>query len=200
LMDKLEVDGDVFGNPSKFYNGYRRAVNKAGGYASAKLTGCIPYIKGKSVIYTNWLEYGIEPLTKILDKAGLTYSVFSGKTTGKGRQEIVKAFNFGSVDVLLITKAGGEGLDLKGVQSIFVLDPPWNDSGLQQIIGRAIRYKSHAHLPVNQRKVDVYMAKLVSPEGKNITMSGDTILYSLIKRKRELGDLVNAVLKGISVK
>jgi superfamily II DNA or RNA helicase len=199
MMNKMQIDGDIFNNPKKFYNGYRRAVNKIGGYLSSKLLGCIPYIKGKTVIYSNWLEYGIEPLAKLLKKYKFSYLIFSGATSAKERKQIIKEFNEGDTDVLVITRAGGEGLDLKGVQSIFVLDPPWNDSALQQIIGRAIRYESHIHLPKYKRKVNVYMARLVSPKGNDITMSGDTILYGFIDTKREIGVLITQLLKDISV-
>ena len=50
----------------------------------------------------------------------------------------------------------GEGIDLKGVSNIFILDPVWNYSKLQQIIGRGVRYNSHIHLPPKQRHVDIY--------------------------------------------
>jgi SNF2 family DNA or RNA helicase len=62
--------------------------------------------------------------------------------------------------VLVITKAGGEGLDLVGVNSVVILDPTWNPAGIDQIVGRAIRYKSHAHLPISERKVDIYYVLL----------------------------------------
>lgn len=199
MMNKMQIDGDVFDDPKRFYNGYRRAVNKIGGYMSAKLRGCIPYIKGKTVIYSNWIGYGIEPLVKLLKRYKFSYLIFSGSTSAKERKQIIKEFNEGDSDVLVITKAGGEGLDLKGVQSIFVLDPPWNDSALQQIIGRAIRYESHIHLPKYKRKVNVYMARLVSPKGNDITMSGDTILYGFVDTKREIGVLITQLLKDISV-
>jgi len=198
LMNKMQIGGDIFNDPKRFYNGYRRAVNKIGGYTSAKLRGCIPYIKGKTVIYSNWIDFGIKPLEKLLKRHKFSYDIFSGETSGDERKRIIKEFNDGKTDVLVITKAGGEGLDLKGVRSIFVLDPPWNDSSLQQIIGRAIRYESHAHLPLAERRVDVYMARLVSPKGNDITMSGDTILYGLIETKKEIGILITQLLKEIS--
>ena len=63
-------------------------------------------------------------------------------------------------------KAGGEGLDLKRVRYVVVMDPPWNDAGLQQITGRAIRYKSHVGLPAAEQKVVILKMVLTFPEVK----------------------------------
>ena len=96
---------------------------------------------------------------------------------------MVDDFNNNKFNVLVLTRAGGEGIDLKGVRSVIVLDPTWNDAGLQQIVGRAIRFNSHAHLPPAERKVDVYFMLLTKPEGEtdDVTMpTGDKILYSII--------------------
>lgn len=38
-----------------------------------------------------------------------------------------------------------------------VVEPPWNQANLDQIIGRAIRHRSHALLPEDQRNVRIFM-------------------------------------------
>jgi SNF2 family DNA or RNA helicase len=67
----------------------------------------------------------------------------------------VNNYNEGKINILFITKAGGEGLDLKGTDAIFILEPTWNENNSEQIIARAIRYKSHENRPLNRRKVKV---------------------------------------------
>jgi hypothetical protein len=47
-------------------------------------------------------------------------------------------------------------LDLKETRTLIILEPYWNQARLDQVKGRAIRYKSHANLPKEQRNVDVY--------------------------------------------
>ena len=119
-----------------------------------------------------------------------TWSSFSEMRSRLGfsfeRQKIVNDFNSDKFQVLVVTKAGGEGLDLKGVRSVVVMDPTWNDAGLQQVIGRAIRYKSHIHLPQEEQKVTVYFMILSIPlalqnEGdEEKPISGDYILYNIM--------------------
>ena len=46
--------------------------------------------------------------------------------------------------MLLLSDAGKEGLDLKETSQVHVLEPQWNDEKVEQVIGRAVRFKSHA--------------------------------------------------------
>jgi superfamily II DNA or RNA helicase len=196
--------GIMFKDPSAFYNGYRRAVNRAGPeYYSQKVKAALPILrKGKSIIFTNWVDFGVRPITDALKKNGLSFRTFFGDASMDERLKMVIDFNKGDFDVLVLTRAGGEGIDLKEVRSVVVLDPPWNDAGLQQVVGRAIRFKSHIKLPLSQRKVDVYFMLLVPP--KNISddkaaPSGDTIIYSIIERKNEISVILLALLKELSI-
>jgi SNF2 family DNA or RNA helicase len=194
--------GIVFSKPHVFYNGYRRAVNKAGPeYYSTKVEEALPIIsRGKSIIYTNWIEFGVKPIERALKQEDVSYRTFTGETRVSERQEIVDGFNNDEFDALILTKAGGEGLDLKGVKSVIVMDPTWNDSGLQQIIGRAIRYKSHAHLSESQRKVDIYYMVLTGPRGEKTDAGyplGDVLLYDIIKKKNEINATLTAIMQEL---
>lgn len=53
-------------------------------------------------------------------------------------------YNEGATRVLLLSAAGGEGLDLKETDEVHVMEPHWNDPVVQQVIGRAVRFRSHA--------------------------------------------------------
>ena len=193
--------GVNFTNPERFYNGYRRVVNKtAEQYYSRKIKEIMPMLKqDKSILYTNWIEFGIDPVKLALENEGVSYKTFYGKVKMKDRKQIVKDFNEDKFKVLVLTKAGGEGLDLKGVRNVFILDPPWNESGIRQIIGRAIRFKSHHHLPEEERKVNIYYLRLVGPEGNDNINSGDVILYKIIKKKKEIFSLILETLKHVSI-
>ena len=204
IIQGENIYGILFSNPDKFYNGYRRAVNKAGpGYYSMKIHKALPILKkGKSVIYTNWIEFGIGPITDALKEQKISYRVFSGDVDIFDRQGIVNDFNADKFQVLLLTKAGSEGLDLKGVKSLIVMDPTWNDAGLQQIVGRAIRYKSHSHLPKDEQKVDVYFMILTHPTAlasDEALPSGDSLLYGIIDKKNELNAAIITILEDMSI-
>ena len=204
-LDMREQYGILFSEPARFYNGFRRAVNSAGpGYFSSKIEEAIPIIlSGKTIIFSNWLEFGIKPVTNALDDNGITYRSFFGDTPTAQRQKIVDEFNDDEFDVLIITRAGGEGLDTKGVRNVIVLDPTWNDAGLEQIIGRAIRYKSHDHLPKKERKVDVYFMILTLPEtipeGETSPESGDVLLYNIIEQKNKFNSAIIEILREVSI-
>lgn len=124
---------------------------------SPKLVEIVNYVKKHpkpAIIFSHFLESGIDVLAKILGNEGLSFAVISGQTSSK-TSEFVKNYNEGSLDVLLLSVAGSEGLDLKGTRQIHVVDQPWTDTRLKQVIGRGIRYKSHTHLPKAQQHVDV---------------------------------------------
>jgi superfamily II DNA or RNA helicase len=199
--ENLLLNKTLFKDPGVFANGYRRAVNSLGieQYYSAKIESSIDILKtGKSVLYTNWIDYGIKPIEEALNKNNITFELFTGKTPKSKRQQIVDRFNKNEFDVLVITKAGAEGIDLKGVRNVVIMDPTWNDAGLEQIIGRAIRYKSHSHLPEDERFVDVYNMILVTPKNAKLP-SGDTILYNIIQEKVKKSKQINEILKDMSI-
>lgn len=109
----------------------------------------------RGVIYSNYLESGVHPVSRALTKAGVPHSVFTGEVTGPKRAQMVNDYNSGKTPVLLVSGAGSEGLDLKGTRTIQLVEPHWHDQRPAQVIGRGIRYLSHEHLPENERNVRV---------------------------------------------
>ena len=55
-----------------------------------------------------------------------------------------------------ITSAGAEGLSLKNVRAVHIMEPYWNDVRLKQVKGRAIRIGSHLDLPKKDQNVSIY--------------------------------------------
>lgn len=77
----------------------------------------------------------------------------------------------GPAQVLLITDAGSESIDLAGTRHIVFMDPTWTPALEDQIIGRGQRFLSHKHLPSAQRTVTIWKlfleaggSKLASPQ------------------------------------
>ncbi len=209
LLESKEVNSLFFENPKRFYNGYRQLVNSVGSergmnYYSMKIDKAKSIIKkGKTILYTNWVNFGVIPVSIALENMGIKYKVISGSISQKERIQAVKDFNDNKLQVLILTKAGGEGLDLKEVRNVIIVDPPWNPAGLEQIIGRAIRYKSHANLPESQRVVDIYFMELRVPkrmEGNTDVFSGDRVLYKIVKRKMGLRKELRKFFKKLQIK
>jgi len=111
--------------------------------------------RAKAIVYSHYLESGIDPYKKKLEELGIPHGSFTGDMPRKQREQMVNDYNAGKIKALLLSSAGGEGLDLKGTRLIQLLEPHWNQEKLKQVVGRGIRYKSHAALPANERNVRV---------------------------------------------
>ena len=207
---KLENKEKIFfnaSNPTVFLNGMRRGLLAIKLTEGPKMKYAINKAieKGfngkhkKTVIFTNFLYQGINILKDGLDMNGVKYKEVSGKKTQSERNQAVKDFNSGKITTLLITKAGAEGLDLKETRQLIILDPVWNSATEDQIIGRAIRFKSHEELPENQRVVDVYRLFLSKPFFSTGIKSSDDIMKKLIEKKRKKMNNFIEILKKLGI-
>jgi len=136
-------------------------------YNSPKINNAVDNLIGrikgaknhKAIVYSNFIKAGLDPYSSELTKRGIAHTVYTGKLNDKERKKLVTDFNAdspsGDPKVLLLSSSGGEGLDLKGVRQVQVLEPHFNKSKIDQVVGRARRFRSHAHLPEDQRHVDV---------------------------------------------
>lgn len=70
----------------------------------------------------------------------------------------------GRVKAILGSQVTTEGLDLKCIRSVHVLEPWYHLNRIEQIVGRAIRFCSHADLPMNLRNTLVYLYALTIPD------------------------------------
>jgi hypothetical protein len=144
--------------------------------------------KYKVVIYSQFINHGIELIKNIIDVNSAT---ISGKTKVSERADICDQFNKGNNTVLFLTNAGGEGLDLKGTDAIVLMEPTWNNNTSEQVIARAIRYKSHANRPDDRKKVEVFRLCHISKEDR----SEDTKQYikdymSNLERRLHMGQKI----------
>tara|TARA_B100000925_G_scaffold224869_1_gene173468 strand:- start:170 stop:3757 length:3588 start_codon:yes stop_codon:yes gene_type:complete len=61
------------------------------------------------------------------------------------------------VKIFMITSSGAEGIDLKNVRYVHIVEPYWHPVRKEQVIGRAVRINSHADLSPDLRSVKVFM-------------------------------------------
>lgn len=192
-----------------FLSGVRQVSNTPEGYSVGAETGekikeavrnLVKAVKEnrdmRALVYSNYLESGVDSYAKRLDDAGVPYGKYTGALTQKQKKELVDQFNSGKLPVLLASGSGSEGLDLKGTRLIQILEPHWNDSRIDQVIGRGIRYKSHSHLPKDQQNVTVqrYFSDLPSSGWLSSTKNTSVDNY-LAARAKEKADLINQVKK-----
>ncbi len=106
-------------------------------------------------------------------------------------------FDGSKVKVVLITQAGSEGLDLKFIRQVHILDPWYNMNRIEQIIGRAVRNCSHKILPFKQRNTEIYLYGTIL-ENKN-EEAADLYVYRLAELKAIQIGYISRILKEISV-
>jgi hypothetical protein len=68
---------------------------------------------------------------------------------GNATSEIIK--------IIIISKSGSEGINLKNTRYVHVMEPYWNPVRIEQVIGRARRICSHKDLPEELRSVEVFL-------------------------------------------
>lgn len=182
---KSELPSDLKNiNLAVFYNGLRRATNKVN-VESPKLKEIMKVIfhhlklSQKIVIYSTWQDSGIKLIKDILHDHGIKTSIVSGEESQSVKSKAVINFNNETNPVILITKAGAAGLDLKRARVVIVIEPHWNDELIKQVIGRAARYESHIDLPVSQQNVIVYRFILTREHEPSV----DQIIDSMAKEK-----------------
>jgi phage tail tube protein FII len=100
--------------------------------------------------------------------------------TGEEEQELRKynkeAFNHDEnvrgeyIQIILISSAGAEGISLKCVRQVHIMEPFWNYIRIDQVFGRAIRMKSHINefLPKEERNVEQYLYLSSLPNGNTV--------------------------------
>lgn len=152
----------------------------------------------RGLVYSNFLESGVDEYSRLLSKKGIKHAKFTGGLTQKEKDALVSDYNSGKTPVLLVSSSGSEGLDLKGTKLIQTLDPHFNPSKIRQIVGRGVRYKSHEHLPPEERHVEVehYLSALPKPLlAKTAPTSIDQYLHQRSGEKQDVFDQVKDLMK-----
>ena len=133
----------------------------------------------KVLVYTPFISSGMEVLKRALVQKRIKFAEVSGDI--KDQKEAQKnMFNTREAYVILISKAGAEGLDLKETRHVVFMESNWNEALDQQIIGRAVRRNSHMDLPPEQRNVNVWRVMMIKPAGVFDTVESiDQYMYKL---------------------
>jgi Mimiviridae putative ATP-dependent RNA helicase len=150
------------------------------------------------IIYSNYLENGVYALTKELERSGILYKTITGSTSDDKINFIVNDYNEGKIDILLITSAGSESLDLKNTRIIHIMEPHWNESRIKQVIGRAIRFRSHSDLPKKERNVKIFRWSSVFPD-TIANKSADQYLIELSKNKDEIFQVFDQIIQDAAI-
>lgn len=200
-----------------FLSGVRQISNTTGGFdtrrppSQPKIEKAVGELQAmleknpnaKALVYSHYLESGIDPYKQKLEELHIPHGSFTGEMSRATRDQMVKDYNDNKLKALLLSSAGGEGLDLKGTRLIQLLEPHWNQEKLKQVVGRGIRYKSHSALPEDERNVRVqrFLATR-APQGLSERIGFrkpgygvDEYLDEMGQRKERLNDQVRQMLR-----
>lgn len=105
----------------------------------------------KQIVYSSRRDLGVKALQSLWDSihlnengeiSGLSFAI-TGDMTTEDRAYSIQKFNRSPKSVLFITDAAAQGIDLKRVDVVHLIEPSENLQDERQIINRAVRYKSH---------------------------------------------------------
>ena len=97
--------------------------------------------------------------------------------------------------VIIGSQIAGEGVDLRYVREVHVIDSWYHLNKTEQVIGRAIRFCSHSALPVEKRNATIYLYCAVFPEGDSDRETGELYNYRQSFHKAVLVGNVTRALK-----
>jgi hypothetical protein len=113
------------------------------------------------------------------------------------------------IKVIMITQSGAEGISLKNVRQVHIVEPYWNNVRMSQVIGRAVRTCSHVQLPPSERNVEVFtyytvftpelLEKSFTLKTKDKGFTTDEYIFNIAKRKGAIIDSILDLVRSASV-
>ncbi len=181
---------NILENPRKCFFVYINIVNGSGARLFGELLS----------LFNGFTQYHGEGLIG----PGRRYAVLTGTTeTSKTTEKIIEYFNRGPalagkpsekslnlhgdyLQVIIGSRVVGEGISFEHMNVVELVTGHWNDTEMEQAIGRAIRAFSHDELPVGERVVEIDRLAAVLPrkeENVNGLKSIDLYLYKIASDK-----------------
>lgn len=103
----------------------------------------------------------------------------------------IRAATGGKVKAIIGSQVASEGLDLKCIREIHLLDGWYHLNRIEQIEGRGVRFCSHEALPLEQRNCLIYLHVVNVPDYE----TGDLYAYRLATRKAQPIGRVTRLMK-----
>jgi superfamily II DNA or RNA helicase len=133
---------------------------------------------------------GIEPGTK-------TFILFDDTVGIERREYERRVFNSPKnkdgdlIKIIIGSPILSEGITLKNVRNVHIVEPAWNLSRINQVIGRALRHKSHKDLRPTQRYTKIFRYVSVFKE------SDEPRTYTIDEEKYLLSEYKDRIAKGV---
>ena len=129
-----------------------------------------------------------------VDKEGLSLSPNNTRVIAAARDP--KNIRGNNIKVIVGSQVAGEGLDLKGIRELHILEGWFHLSKEEQIVGRGIRYCSHNGLLPKERNATVNLyVNVFPPELDKETIDQYTYRTAMNKAVR-IGNISRAIKQG----
>jgi hypothetical protein len=125
--------------------------------------------KPKFVLYTG--GESLEEREQILNIYNSKWDKVSTEIREKLQQVAANNMYGEIIKVIMITSAAAEGISLQNTRFVHLMEPYWHMVRLQQVIGRARRFKSHIDLPKELQNVKVFLYLSVFSEEQLYTIN-----------------------------
>ena len=131
----------------------------------------------------NKLDHEFQPIRFIMVSSMINKNIIDKDLDNFNLNNNINGEN---IRIIIGSKAIKESYNLKEVQNLIVLHQPDNISTLIQIFGRAIRKNSHLNLPIENRKVNIYILASTIPDYIQKKSKRYIYSYELMKYKYKL--------------
>jgi hypothetical protein len=228
VLDQRSASPDHFIGPQLVYSqfitmeglGILGMAMEANGYVPIELTGPIED-----------LQFNQRTLTSLQEGPARRFMFFTSNSGPREREVLLNIFN-GRFDnlppkikgvletyysesknihgeicsVFGIGAAGAEGISLRNVRAVHIMEPYWNNVRTEQVKGRAVRICSHMQLPLEERDVSVYTYCTIFQgkidESLKITDGGktsDEYISEIAKLKTAVNEGILTIMKETAV-
>lgn len=201
-------------------------IAQFGQIESAKFSAILERIKARQgqlgFVYSQFVGLGgLSVFARFLDQNGYQgrYALITGEVPPNERARIIDQFcdpsnRHGEKIILLLSSStGAEGIDLKNVRHVHIMEPYWNFGRIKQVEARAIRNASHVDLPPEERNVTTYIYMAVPPLAGTFAkdesseprvdlpfeVTSDEELYNSARETQLLIDSFESAIKEVSI-
>lgn len=111
-----------------------------------------------TIVYSNFANSLLD-LSKYFKAINIKHTMFKEKMSTEEKIKIKQCFKDKKIKMLLLDPVYFQGFDIQGCRIFHILEPVLEYYKKEQVMARTVRYKSHSHLPLEERNVVIYQWK-----------------------------------------
>ena len=148
----------------------------------------------QSIVFTPFLRFGAQVANRYFNSIGIKSVEYSGAISKQERKEIVEKYENQQIQVICLTGAGQEGINLPSCKNVFFLSMHFNPEVMRQVMGRALRITS------KNPYVNVYTIFAVIKKGPFMyEKTVDQWISAIVNRKTLLRQAIYNILQEVDL-